>query len=127
MRKNQVQNINIVKHLLEEIDKEKKVAIDKKIKEKEALQKTLKDNELNKIRVTEALKKEREEDIQIMQEYARVLDKQEQDRVEYFKSIERNANNFMSKMATTVLKERNDKNKEDEERMNKFLAEKERR
>jgi hypothetical protein len=116
-----------VKHLVEEIEKEKKVGIDKKIKEKEALQKTLKDNELNKIRLTEALKKEREEDIQIMHEYARVLDKQEQDRVEYFNSIERNANNFMSKMAATVLKEKNDKNREDEERMNKFLADKERR
>ncbi len=127
MRKNQVYNINIVKHLVEEIEKEKKVGIDKKIKEKEALQKTLKDNELNKIRLTEALKKEREEDIQIMHEYARVLDKQEQDRVEYFNSIERNANNFMSKMAATVLKEKNDKNREDEERMNKFLADKERR
>jgi uncharacterized protein YdiU (UPF0061 family) len=73
------------------------------------------------------LKKDREEDIQIMKEFAQVLDKQEQDRTEYFKSIERNANNFISKMAGTVLKERNDKNKEDEERMNNYLTEKERR
>ena len=62
-----------------------------------------------------------------MKEFAQVLDKQEQDRIEYFKSIERNANNFISKMGDTVLKEMNDKNKTDEERMNKYLAEKEKR
>jgi hypothetical protein len=75
----------------------------------------------------EQLRKERAEDIQIMDEYAQVLDKQEQDRAEYFKRIERNANNFMSLMAGSVLKEQNERNKSAEDRMNQYLAEKEKR
>jgi hypothetical protein len=117
----------LVKALVTDMEREKQIAIKKKQEERDALQKTLKDNELNKIKTMEQLKRERAEDIQIMDEYAKVLDKQEQDRAEYFKRIERNANNFMSMMAGTVLKEQNERNKVEEDRMNNFLAERERK
>jgi hypothetical protein len=117
----------LVKAIVTDMEREKQIFIKKKIEEKEALKKTLKDNELNKVKALEQFKKERAEDIQIMEEYAQVLDKQERDRAEYFKRIERNANNFMSMMAGTVLKEQNDRNKAEEGMMNKYLADKERR
>jgi hypothetical protein len=117
----------LVKALLSDMEREKQIAIKKKQEERESLQKTLKDNELNKIKTMEQLRKERAEDIQIMDEYAKVLDKQEQDRAEYFKRIERNANNFMSMMGGTVLKEQNERNKAEEDRMNYYLAERERK
>jgi len=117
----------LVKHLLEEMDKEKQVTLKKKVDEKEALQKTLKDNELNKIKQLEALRKEREEDIRATEEYTKILDKQENDRKEYFKNIERCSNSFMSKMVGTVLKEMDDKNKDEEDRMKNYLNDKEKR
>lgn len=117
----------LVKHLVEEMEKEKQTMIKKKIDEKEALQKTLKDNELNKIKQMEAMRKEREDDIKAMEEYAKILEKQENERKEYFNRIERNSNSFMSKMVETVLKDMDGKNKEEEEKMKKYMEEKERR
>jgi hypothetical protein len=109
------------------MEKEKQIILQKKKDDKDALHKTLKDNELHKIKLQEALKKEREEDVRCTEEYARILEKQENERKEYFKRIERNANNFTSKMVDTVLKDMNDRNLEEEEKMKKFLIEKEKR
>jgi hypothetical protein len=127
INKNKKYEKELVKALVTDMEREKNIAIKKKQEERDALQKTLKDNELNKVKTMEQLRKDRAEDIQIMDEYAKVLDKQEQDRAEYFKRIERNANNFMSMMGGTVLKEQNEKNKAEEARMNQYLAEKEKR
>jgi len=55
------------------------------------------------------------------------LERQDQERHEYFKRIERNANNFINKMADNVLSNIDAKNKDEEERMKTFLIEKERR
>jgi hypothetical protein len=113
--------------LLKEIDREKQMAADKKKEEKIQLQKTLKDNELNKIKQLENLKREREDDIRAAEEYTKVLEKQEQERVEYFAKIERNSNSFMKQMVDTVLKDMDNKNKDEELRMTRYLQEKERR
>jgi len=117
----------LVKHLLTEMEKEKQIMLQKKADERDALQKTLKDNELNKVKQLEALKREREDDIRCTDEYTKILDKQENDRKEYFKNIERCANSFMSQAVGTVLKEMDDKNKDEEERMKNYLNDKERR
>lgn len=117
----------IVRHSLDEIEKERLTLNQKKIKEREALQKTLKDNELNKIKLQEQIKKEKEDDVRATQEYAKILEKQENERKEYFNKIERNSNSFMSKMAETVLKEMQLKSKEEEERIQRYLSEKESR
>jgi hypothetical protein len=109
------------------MEKEKQITIKKKVEEKDALQKTLKDNELNKVKLIEQLKKERDEDVRCTKEYAKILEKQENERKEYFNRIERNSNNFMSKMVETVIKEMDGKNKDEEERMRKYLSDKERR
>ena len=109
------------------MEKEKQITIKKKVEEKDALQKTLKDNELNKVKLIEQLKKERDEDVRCTKEYAKILEKQENERNEYFNRIERNSNNFMSKMVETVIKEMDGKNKDEEERMRKYLSDKERR
>jgi hypothetical protein len=117
----------LVKHLMEEIEREKQEIIKRKIQEKEVLQKTLKDNELNKIKQLERIKKEKMEDVKSTEEYAKIIEKQENERKEYFKKIERNSNSYASKMVETVLKDMNIKNQEEEEKMRKYLADKERR
>lgn len=118
---------DIVKNIKNDIEKEKQNQLKKRLEEKEILQKTLKENELNRLRQIENLKQEKLDDIKATEEYGKIMDRQEQERVEYFKRIERNANNFVNKMSETVLSEVARKNKEEEERMRNYLDEKERR
>lgn len=70
----------LIDHLKEEIEKEKKAAIDKKKKENEALQRTLKENELHRIKMAELAKKEREDDIKSCEEHAQTELKRENER-----------------------------------------------
>lgn len=83
------------------------------------------ENEENK-RI-QAIAKEREkfEDIRSIEEYTKVLEKQENERKQYFKNIENKASNFLAKMSQTVLKDIENKNKEENEKMKKYLIEKE--
>ena len=53
--------------------------------------------------------KERQEDIKAQQEYTRMLEKQEQDRINEFKAREQRAQEFMNRMADTVIKSMDDK------------------
>ena len=62
-----------------------------------------------------------------MEEYAKVLEKQENERKEYFSKIERNSNSFMTKMVETVLKDMDNKNNEEEQKMKCYLVDKEKR
>ena len=118
--KNKKYERELVKTLQEEIEREKQLAVEKKLAEKAALQKTLKDNEIHKQKLAEEARKEREDDIKIMEDDAKVKEKQENERIEYFKKIERNANSFMDKVIQTVLKEQEDKNKEEEEKIRQY-------
>lgn len=117
----------LINHLLEDIEKDKKAALEKKKKENEALQRTLKENELHKIKMAEQLKKEREDDIRSCQEHAQTELKRENERIQYFKNIERNANNFMTGTAKKALDDMERQNKEEEEKMRIFNEEKNRR
>lgn len=117
----------IVKNIKNDIEKEKQNQLKKKLEEKEILQKTLKENELNRLRQIENIKQEKLDDVKATEEYGKIMDRQEQERVEYFKRIERNSNNFINKMSETVLSEVAKKNNEEEDRMRNYLEEKEKR
>ena len=117
----------LIDHLREEIEKEKKAAIDKKKKENEALQRTLKENELHRIKMAELAKKEREDDIRSCEEHAQTELKRENERILYFRNIERNANNFMTGTAKKALEDMERQKKEEEEKMKLFNEEKDRR
>jgi len=82
-------------------------------------------NEENKKLQAIQKQKERLDDIKSAEDYTKVLDKQENDRKMYFKNIELKANNFLAKMSATVLKDIENKNKEDEEKVKKYEREKE--
>ena len=110
----------LVKVLKDEIDREKRLAIEKKVAEKEALQKTLKDNELRRQKLLEDERKEKELDVKMMEDDAKVKQKQENERIEYFKRIERSSNSFMDQMVNTVLKEQERKNKEEEDKIKAY-------
>ena len=116
-----------VKNILSEIEKDKQIQMKRRIDERELMFNTIKENKLNKQRQIENKERERLSDIRATEEYAKVLDRQEQERTEYFKKIERNANNFINKMAENVIYEMENKNKEEEEKMKTYLQEKEAR
>jgi len=99
----------------------------KRIEAKEGLKKMLQDNEEFKIKQKEDSLKEREQDIRFMEEYTRILEKKEQDRIEYFKKCDNRQKEAMSRMAETVVKQKDLKAKEDEEKMKKYQIEKEKK
>jgi len=99
--------------------------LQKKIQENEALQKTLLENENNKRLQEISKQKEKEDDIRAIEEYTKVLDKQENERKLYFQNIENKANNFLSKISQTVLKEVENKKKLENEMMKDYLLRKE--
>jgi hypothetical protein len=116
-----------VKNILSEIEKDKQIQMKRRIDERELMFNTIRENKLNKQRQIENKERERLNDIKSTEEYAKVLDRQEQERIEYFKKIERNANNFINKMAENVINEMDYKNKEEEQKMKTYLEEKEAR
>src|SRR4051812_45160910 len=87
----------------------------------------LDENEEFKRRQQELLHRERLDDIDAMKEYTRILDKQEQDRADYFKKCENRQKDAMNRMANTVIKEQDAKLKEDEEKCKRWQEDKERR
>ena len=123
--KNKKYERELIDHLNKEIEREKQIALEKKMKERKALEKTLKDNELHKKIVEQQKKKEREDDIKAMEDNDRVKEKQELERVMYFKNIERISNNFMTQAVQTVLKEQAEKDKEEQEKRDKYTKLKE--
>lgn len=117
---------NLIKHIQEEIEDAKQAAIESKKKANEALKKTIKENELNKIKQMEQLKREKEDDVRCQQEHAQVELKKELERKLYFKRIERNANNFMTGKAQAVLDKLKQEEKEEEEKQLYYTREKNR-
>ena len=124
--KDQLFEKELVKHNKEDIKRAEIREKEKKRAEHEELLKTLKDNELHKKLEAEKLKKEREEDIKMMQDAIASDIKKDNERKAYFNRIERSGNFFAQQAIENVIKKRNDKLKEDEEKINKYMIEKER-
>jgi hypothetical protein len=109
------------------MEKEKEKKQIKKLEEKELIQILLKKMRLIELKNWGIKKKEKINDINAIKEYTKILERQEQERVEYFKRIERNSNNYMNKMAETVLENLDKKSKEEEDKMRGYLEEKEKK
>ena len=69
--------------------------------------------------------KTRLEDVRAQDEYTRMLDKQEQDRANEFKARENRAQDFMNKMADTVIRKMDDKARDEEDKIKRYEMEKE--
>jgi len=83
------------------------------------------ENEENKQKQLQNLQREREDDVKACEEYARVLDKQEKERENYFKNKEKRSNEFSKKMADTVIKDMEEKLTREEQNMRKYQLDKE--
>jgi hypothetical protein len=117
----------VVKNIKEELAKEKDQILKKKANDIKMLQENLKENEINRLKKIENIKKEKFDDVKAMEENQKVMERQENERKEYFRKIERNSNNFVSTNANFVLSDLKKNSKEEDEKMKKFMEEKEQR
>jgi len=85
----------------------------------------LTENEKHKTKALAEREKERLEDVRAQDEYARMLDKQEQDRMNEVKAREQRAQEFMNRMADTVIKNMDSRAREEEEKIRRYEMEKE--
>jgi len=69
----------------------------------------LEENDREKAKKTIALEHERRLDVEAQEEHARMLDKQQADREHEFQQRERRAQEFMNRMASTVIEGQNTK------------------
>ena len=110
----------LVKENQQQIKDEKKANLERKKAEKLAMEKTKEDNLLRRKILAEEEKKEREDDIRIMEDALALDIKKENERKEYFNKIERNANAFSGKAIETVLKAQKEKMRMEEEKLKEY-------
>lgn len=85
----------------------------------------LSENDRQKAKAVVEKEKERQEDVRAQQEYTRMLEKQEQDRTNEFKAREQRAQDFMNRMADTVIKNMDDKQRDEDDKIKRYEMEKE--
>ena len=117
----------LIKNIQEEIEKEKQAAIQKKIKENEALKKVIRENEINKEKQRELLQKEKEEDIRAYEEMEKNEMKQDMERKRYFDNIRRFANKYDEDEVNKLLNKMKQEQKEEDEKVYKLMLEKNKR
>ena len=110
----------LVSRLKKELEEEKQIAVTKKKLEREHMTKMMEENNMAKKKAEEEAVKEKEDDKKAQEEYTKMLDLQEQDRLNQLKSREKRTQNIMSCMAGKVLQEKDKKMQEEEERIRQF-------
>jgi hypothetical protein len=120
-------DLKLLKKIKDENEEETKRNIQRKEEKHEELQATLRENEAHKKVLNLRALLEREEDIKSQNEYARILDKQQRDREEYFKSKERQGNTLSKFMVENVIKAEESKNKKLLDTIDKYQQQKDKR
>ena len=123
--KNKLYEKELVKHNNEEIRLEKEALLEKKKKNHEELLKTLKDNALHKKKLEEESKKEKEFDVQMMEDSLANELRKDNECKAYFEKIKRAGNNFAEEAVRNVYKLRDDKLRDEEEKMFNYIITKE--
>ena len=98
---------------------------DKREQEKVYLKKMLEENEKEKSKKLAQEEKERLEDVAAQEEHARMLDKQQADREFEFGQREKRAQDFMNRMASTVIAQQNSRQDAENEQIHKYEQERE--
>ena len=119
--KNKKYEKELVEHNKEEIRLEKESIQAKKMRDHEELLKTLKDNELHKQKLIEQEKKEKENDVQMMEDALASELQKDYERKAYFEKIKKAGAQFSDEAVRKVYRFRDEKLKEEEERMKHYL------
>ena len=123
--KNKLYEKELVKHNNEEIRLEKEAILAKKKKNNEELLKTLRDNALHKKKLEEDQKREKENDVQMMEDSLANQLRRDNERKAYFEKIKRAGNNFSEQAVLNVYQLRDEQLKEEEEKMRQYIMMKE--
>ena len=123
--KNKLYEKELVKHNNEEIRLEKESLLIKKKKNHDELEKTLKDNALHKKKLEEDKKKEKEFDVQMMEDSLANELRRDNERKAYFEKIKKAGNNFAEEAVRNVYRLRNEQLKDEEEKMLQYILMKE--
>ena len=95
--------VELVNRLKSEMEAERKIQEEKRRQEKEYLQRMLIENEKNKRQQSDQMKAQMKADVLAQEEYGKMLDKQESDRIREFKERENRAQTFMNGLASNVI------------------------
>ena len=119
--KNKKYEKELVEHNKEEIRLEKEAIQAKKKRDHEELLKTIKDNELHKLKLIEQEKKEKENDVQMMEDALASELQKDYERKAYFEKIKRAGAQFSDEAVRNVYRLRDEKIKEEEEKMKQYF------
>jgi hypothetical protein len=119
------QEQEVVARLRAEMEEESRNITEKRVQEKEYLQRMLVENELQKKYQQDEVEKEKLEDIKAQEAYNNMLEQQERDRANEVAERERRAQEFMGKMADTVIKNMDSKQRDEENKIRQYEMEKE--
>ena len=119
--KNKKYEKELVEHNKEEIRLEKEAIQAKKNKNHEELLKAIKDNELQKQKLIEKEKKEKENDVQMMEDALASELKKDYERKTYFEKIKKAGAQFSDDAVRNIYRQRDEKLKEEEEKMKQYL------
>lgn len=115
----------IVTKLKDEMNQERQMLLEKRAQERDYLQRMLEENEKHKANMKQQEERERLQDVAAQDAYTKMLEQQEKDRLNEIDRREKRAQEFMGRMADTVLKEMDMKQKEEEDKIKRFEMEKE--
>ena len=114
----------LVKNIKENIEKDKRIALERKIKENQALNKAIRENEIKKEKLKQKMKKEKEDDIVFMEENIKTGEKQDLERKYYFDRIKNYGNKYSLKKAEEILEQMKDAQKKEDEKIQFYYDEK---
>ena len=117
--------VQLLNRLQSEMESERMVQLEKKRPEKEYFSKMLVENEKNLDLQKQLKEKERLEDVRAQEAYARMLDQQEQDRLNEIQAREQRAQAFMNRMADGVLAELDNIQKKEDDMITKYERQRE--
>lgn len=115
----------LVMRLQDELKADQLAFEEKRRDERQYMLRMMQENEENKRIQMELKELERQNDIKSMEDYAKMLDKQEEDRLNEVKAREERQQLLMARMADTVLKEQKLKNHEEDLLLLRQIEEKE--
>ncbi len=115
----------LVNRLKEEMRQERDMQMEKRRQEKEYLQLMIEENEKHKEQQEKSKQKEVQEDVRAQAAYSSMLAQQEDDRNDEMNQREKRAQEFMGKMADTVLKEMEMKQRHEDDMIRQFEMDKE--
>ena len=118
---------NLINNIQEEIEKEKQAAIQKRIKENEALKKVIHENEINKEKQKELLQKEKENDARAYEEMEKNEKKKDMERKRYFDNIRRFANKYDEQEVNKLMNQMRQEQKNEDEKVYQLMLEQNKR